>query len=122
MLELDEVRERLLQLTNEREIILSEIAKTASQKFEGQPILNQKIDNRETLLKSVELLPRDPSCQEVITLELIELNWGDVKPKEETIIVTSKVFTPSTGQFERVYDFSLNPLLENNVGGGTKQS
>lgn len=117
MLELADVQEKLLQLTNERGIILSEIVKTANEKLKDRPILNQRIDNRETLLKSVELLPHDPASQEVITLELIESNWGDDKSKEETISVTSKVFTPSTGQFERVYDFNLNPLLENNVGG-----
>ncbi|PJA55997.1 hypothetical protein CO165_00615 [Candidatus Roizmanbacteria bacterium CG_4_9_14_3_um_filter_33_18] len=117
MLEPSEVRERLLQLTNERGIILSKIAKTASQKLKGQPILNQKIDDRKTLLKTAKLFPFNPSCQEAITLELIETNWGDDKPKEEVIIVTSNVFTPSTGQMEEVYDFSLNPLLKNNVGG-----
>jgi len=128
ILELSEIEERLLRLTltNEREIILSEIAKTASQKLEDQPMLNQKIDSRETLLKSVELFSLDPLCQEVIILELIETNWGDEKPKEETIIVTSKVFTPSTIQMEQVYDFSLNPFTENGkqeyVGGGTRQS
>jgi len=139
ILELSEIEERLLRLTltNEREIILSEIAKTASQKLEDQPmlnqkidsretLLNQKIDSRETLLKSVELFSLDPLCQEVIILELIETNWGDEKPKEETIIVTSKVFTPSTIQMEQVYDFSLNPFTENGkqeyVGGGTRQS
>jgi len=52
ILELSEIEERLLRLTltNEREIILSEIAKTASQKLEDQPMLNQKIDSRETAL------------------------------------------------------------------------
>ena len=107
ILELDEVQERLLQLTSERETIMNEIEVTTKQKLKDLPVINIKIDNRETLLKSVELYSTDPSCQETITLELIQTNWGDNKPKEKVMIVTSKVFTPSTGQMERVYDFSV---------------
>lgn len=78
-------------------------------------MLNQKIDNRETLLKSVELFPIDPTCQETLTLELKETNWGDDKPKEKILTVASKVPVPSTGTDEwiRAYDFSLNSLTKN---------
>lgn len=123
MLELADVQERLLQLTNERGLILNEMAKTVNEKLKDRPILNQRIDNRETLIQSVELFPIDPTCQETLTLELKETNWGDDKPKEKILTVTSKVPIPSTGTDEwmRVYEFSLNPLTDNKkqeyVGG-----
>lgn len=113
---LEEIQERSI-MAEERKQILRKIIETAKQKLDERPTLNQKIDDRETLLKSVELLPLDPSCQEVITLELIKTNLSDDKPKEQVIIITSKVFTPSTGEFERVYDFSLNPLSKDDVWG-----